>query len=105
VADGEIVDMSMTRAPSAAPSATPFGPNRTASTSGVSETIRDVDLAGGRYLRGAREDLDAKLDEAGGAARAPVPGGDVEARARDVRGHRAAHRSETNETDAHCAPP
>jgi hypothetical protein len=39
VADGEIVDMSTTSVPGAAPSATPSGPKRTASTSGVSETI------------------------------------------------------------------
>src|SRR6185369_1750613 len=39
VADGEIVDMSTTSVPAAAPSATPAGPKRTASTSGVSETM------------------------------------------------------------------
>src|SRR5439155_12554998 len=39
VASGEIVDMSQTRLPGFAPTATPSSPKRTASTSGVSETI------------------------------------------------------------------
>ncbi len=38
VADGEIVEQSTSRPPAASPSATPSGPNTTASTSGVSET-------------------------------------------------------------------
>src|SRR5439155_364087 len=38
VADGAIVEQSMTSWPSRAPSAAPLGPNRTASTSGVSDT-------------------------------------------------------------------
>ena len=38
VAAGEIVEQSMTRPPAASPSATPSGPNSTASTSGVSDT-------------------------------------------------------------------
>ena len=39
VADGAMVDMSTTRLPAAAPDATPASPKRTASTSGVSDTI------------------------------------------------------------------
>ena len=50
--DGAIVEQSMTRVPCRAPSTTPSGPNRTASTSGVSETqITAMSDAGDRRPR------------------------------------------------------
>ena len=44
--------------------------------------------------------LDAEVRELGGAAGGPVPGGDLEAGAGEVGGHRGAHRPETEERNA-----
>ena len=62
---------------------------------------RDHDVAGGRHGGRALAQLDAELLEPRGATRRPVPGADLEAGPRGVRGHRAAHRPEPDEPDAH----
>ena len=53
VADGEIVEQSMTRPPCGAPAATPSSPNRTSVTSGVSETQMTTTSDSAASVRGS----------------------------------------------------
>ena len=85
--------------PTRAPSATPSSPNRTASTSGVSDTQMTTIGVSATASAGVARHLDAELRELGRPARRPVPGGDREAGARQVGGHRRAHRAQPEEGD------
>ena len=60
----------------------------------------DDDLGGRGRLGRAGRRRHAELAELRGAARGPVPGGDLEPGTGQVRGHRRAHRPETKERDA-----
>ena len=97
--------MSMTRLPAPAPSATPSGPNRTASTSGVSETIVMTISLAAATAAGLSSEPDAELLELRGTAGRPIPGADLEARPRGVRGHRARPSSRDPRTPRARRPP
>ena len=97
--DGAMVEQSTMSVPGRAPSATPSGPNRTASTSGVSETQMTTMPASATAAAGVSARVDAELGELRGPARRPVPAGDVKAGPGQVGRHRRTHRAETEEGD------
>ena len=97
----------MTRPPAASPSATPSGPNSTASTSGVSLTQHTTTSAA-RAASAAVGGLGARPARAGpapgpGVRFQPVTGNPAR---REVGGHRRPHRPEPHERDPlHRRPP
>ena len=97
--DGAIVEQSMMRVPGRAPPTTPSWPNRTASTSGVSETQMTTISASATASAGSVGHGHAEVGELGAAAGRPVPGGDREPGTGQVGGHRRAHRAEAQEGD------
>ena len=102
VATGEIELMSMTSLPLLRPSATPSLPNSTASTSGVSGTIRmmtsDASATAFARVRGLAALVDQRLrDVLHAIERERVAGVDQVAR------HRAAHDAQADESDVHSS--
>ena len=104
VAPGAIVEQSITSWPGRAPSASPPGPNRTASTSGVSEThSRTTSLAAPRPPGVAASVAPASTSSAARPGRA-IPDGHRAAGADEVPGHRRTHRAQAQEADPFHAP-
>ena len=99
VADGEIVEQSMTSWPSRAPSATPSGPNRTASTSGVSETQTTTASAARATSAGLSARATPRSSSSGARSGDRFQAVTVEPGPGEVRGHRRAHRAEPDEAD------
>ena len=99
VASGEIVEQSMTSPPEASPDATPSAPNRTASTSGVSETQVTTTSA----LRPTSAGVAASRQPIARRS-AALPGVrfqtvDLEPRLAQVAGHVLAHGAQPAEPD------
>ena len=93
----------MTSCPARAPSATPSGPNRTASTSGVSETQTTTTSRRRATSAGCRRAVDAEVVELRRPAGRPVPGGDLEAR--PGRGWRPSPRPSSRARGSRFARP
>ena len=98
--DGAIVEQSMTSVPGRAPSTTPSWPEQDGlDVWRVGDADDDHVPRPRRRRRATVAIVDPELGELRRAAGRPVPGGDREPGAREVGGHRRAHRAEPQEGD------
>ena len=93
----------MTSWPARAPPATPSGPNRTASTSGVSETQTTTTSVARATAAGVSARATPSASSSGARSGTAVPGRDGEPGPGEVGGHRRAHRAQPQEADPFAA--